>query len=264
MEIAPAVAKAAMDSGVATRPIADLEAYQDRLSQFVFRSGLLMKPMFDKARRDPRRLVYAEGEDERVLRAVQAVIDEGLARPVIVGRPGVIEQRLGRLGLRLKPKMDFEIVDPDDDPRFADYWKLYHGLMERKGVTPDLARNIVRTRNTVIAALMVRRGDAEAMICGTSGAFDEHLRHVLDVIGLRRGVRQLSALTAVILPKGTFFVCDTHVMHDPSAEQIVDMTLLATEAIQRFGLDPARHCCPIPTSVPPTRPAPARCRRRWH
>ena len=238
VEIAPAVAKAAMDSGVATRPIADLEAYRDRLSQFVFRSGLLMKPMFDKARRDPRRLVYAEGEDERVLRAVQAVIDEGLARPVIVGRPGVIEQRLSRIGLRLKPKKDFDIVDPDDDPRFADYWKLYHGLMERRGVTPDLARNIVRTRNTVIAALMVRRGDAEAMICGTSGAFDEHLRHVLDVIGLRRGVRQISALTAVILPKGTFFVCDTHVMHDPSAEQIVDMTLLATEAIQRFGLEP--------------------------
>ena len=238
VEIAPAVAKAAMDSGVATRPIADLEAYKDRLSQFVFRSGLLMKPMFDKARRDPRRLVYAEGEDERVLRAVQAVIDEGLAKPVVIGRPGVIEQRLSRLGLRLKPKKDFEIVDPDDDPRFADYWRLYHGLMERKGVTPDLARNIVRTRNSVIAALMVRRGDAEAMICGTSGAFDEHLKHVLDVIGLQRGVRQVSALTAVILPKGTFFVCDTHVMHDPSAEQIVDMTLLATEAIQRFGLEP--------------------------
>ena len=137
-------------------------------------------------------------------------------KPVLIGRPGVIEQRLGRLGLRLKPKKDFEIVDPDDDPRFDDYWTLYHGLMERKGVTPDLARNIVRTRNTVIAALMVRRGDAEAMICGTSGAFDAHLKHLLDVIGLRRGVRQLSALTAVILPKGTFFVCDTHVMPDPT------------------------------------------------
>ncbi|HEY7689855.1 MAG TPA: NADP-dependent malic enzyme [Dongiaceae bacterium] len=238
VEIAPAVAKAAMDSGVATRPIADLEAYRDRLSQFVFRSGLLMKPMFDKARADPRRLVYAEGEDERVLRAVQAVIDEGLARPIVIGRPGVIEQRLSRLGLRMKLKKDLEVVDPDDDPRFADYWRLYHGLMERKGVTPDLARNIVRTRNSVIAALMVRRGDAEAMICGTSGAFDEHLRHVLDVIGFRRGVRHASALTAVILPKGTFFICDTQVMPDPTAEQIVDMTLLATEAIQRFGLEP--------------------------
>src|SRR5262245_25292641 len=148
VEIAPAVAKAAMDSGVATRPIADLDAYRDRLSQFVFRSGLLMKPMFEKARADPRRLVYAEGEDERVLRAVQAVIDEGLARPILIGRPGVVEQRLSRLGLRLKLKTDVEIVDPDSDPRFADYWRLYHGLMERKGVTPDLARNIVRTRNT--------------------------------------------------------------------------------------------------------------------
>jgi malate dehydrogenase (oxaloacetate-decarboxylating)(NADP+) len=238
VEIAPAVAKAAMESGVATRPIADLEAYRDRLGQFVFRSGLLMKPLFEQARRDPRRIVYAEGEDERVLRAVQAVVDEGLARPILVGRPAVVEQRLARLGLRLKLRQEVEIVDPDSDPRFPDYWRLYHSLMERKGVTPDLARNMVRTRNTVIAALMVRRNEAEAVICGTGGSFDRHLKHVLDVIGLRRGVKQASALTAVILPRGAVFMCDTHVMPEPTAEQIVDMTLLAAEALQRFGLMP--------------------------
>jgi malate dehydrogenase (oxaloacetate-decarboxylating)(NADP+) len=238
VEIAPAVAKAAMESGVATRPIADLEAYRDRLGQFVFRSGLLMKPLFEQARRDPRRIVYAEGEDERVLRAVQAVVDEGLAWPILVGRPAVVEQRLARLGLRLKLRQEVEIVDPDSDPRFPDYWRLYHSLMERKGVTPDLARNMVRTRNTVIAALMVRRNEAEAVICGTGGSFDRHLKHVLDVIGLRRGVKQASALTAVILPRGAVFMCDTHVMPEPTAEQIVDMPLLAAEALQRFGLMP--------------------------
>jgi malate dehydrogenase (oxaloacetate-decarboxylating)(NADP+) len=150
----------------------------------------------------------------------------------------VVEQRLARLGLRLKLRQEVEIVDPDSDPRFPDYWRLYHSLMERKGVTPDLARNMVRTRNTVIAALMVRRNEAEAVICGTGGSFDRHLKHVLDVIGLRRGVKQASALTAVILPRGAVFMCDTHVMPEPTAEQIVDMTLLAAEALQRFGLMP--------------------------
>jgi malate dehydrogenase (oxaloacetate-decarboxylating)(NADP+) len=238
VQIAPAVAKAAMNSGVATRPIDDLDAYRDRLSQFVFRSGLLMKPIFDAARTDPRRLVFAEGEDERVLRAAQQLIDDGLAKPILVGRLLVVMQRLERLGLRIKPGTDFSLVDPEGDPRFPEYWRLYHSMMERKGVSPDLARNIVRTRNTVIAALMIRRGEAEAMICGTVGRYDLHLEAIGDVIGLRRGVRQFYALNALILPRGTFFVCDTQVMPDPTAEQLVDMTMLAAEAVQRFGLTP--------------------------
>jgi malate dehydrogenase (oxaloacetate-decarboxylating)(NADP+) len=238
VQIAPAVAKAAMDSGVATRPIEDLEAYRDRLSQFVFRSGLLMKPIFDAARTDPRRLVFAEGEDERVLRAAQQLVDDGLAKPILVGRLLVVMQRIDRLGLRIKPGTDFELVDPEGDPRFPEYWRLYHTMMERKGVSPDLARNIVRTRNTVIAALMIRRGEAEAMICGTVGRYDLHLEAIGDVIGLRRGVRQFYALNAIILPHGTFFLCDTQVMPDPTAEQLVDMTLLAVETVERFGLTP--------------------------
>jgi len=238
VEIAPAVAKAAMDSGVATRPIADLDAYHDQLTQFVFRSGLLMKPIFEAARGDPRRLVFAEGEDERVLRAVQQLIDDAVAKPIVVGRLLVVMQRIERLGLRMKPGKDFELVDPEGDPRFPEYWRLYHSLMERKGVSPDFARTIVRTRNTVIAALMLRRREAEAMICGTVGSFERHLEIVQDVIGLRRGVRQFSALNALVLPRGTFFLCDTQVMPDPTAEQIVDMTLLATEVVRRFGLTP--------------------------
>jgi malate dehydrogenase (oxaloacetate-decarboxylating)(NADP+) len=238
VQIAPAVAKAAMASGVATRPIEDLEAYRDRLSQFVFRSGLLMKPIFDAARTDPRRLVFAEGEDERVLRAAQQLVDDGLAKPILVGRLLVVMQRIDRLGLRIKPGTDFELVDPEGDPRFPEYWRLYHGMMERKGVSPDLARNIVRTRNTVIAALMIRRGEAEAMICGTVGRYDLHLEAIGDVIGLRRGVRQFYALNAIILPRGTFFICDTQVMAEPTAEQLVDMTLLAVEVVRRFGLAP--------------------------
>jgi malate dehydrogenase (oxaloacetate-decarboxylating)(NADP+) len=238
VQIAPAVARAAMESGVATRPIADLHAYRDRLSQFVFRSGLLMKPIFDAARLNPCRLVYAEGEDERVLRAAQQLVDDKLAMPILVGRHAVVAQRVERLGLRIEPGKDFELVDPEGDPRFPEYWRLYHSLMERKGVSPDLARTIVRTRNTVIAALMVQRGEADAMICGTVGRFDRHLDDVSDVIGLRRGVRQFSALNAIILPRGTFFLCDTQVMADPTAEQLVEMTLLAAEVVQRFGLLP--------------------------
>jgi malate dehydrogenase (oxaloacetate-decarboxylating)(NADP+) len=238
VEIAPAVAKSAMDSGVATRPIADLEAYRDRLSQFVFRSGLLMKPVFDGARRDPRRVAYAEGEEERVLRAAQAVLDEGLAKPILIGRTAVIEKRLERLGLRIRPSRDFELIDPEDDRRFPDYWRLYHALMERKGVSPDLAQTIVRTRNSVISALMLKRGEADAMICGTVGRFDRHLEYVHDVIGLKRGVRDVSALNALILPHGTFFLCDTQVTPEPTVEQIVDMTLLSAEVVERFGLKP--------------------------
>ena len=238
MEIAPAVAKAAMESGVATRPIADFPAYRDKLSQFVFRTGLVMKPLFDRARRDPKRVVYAEGEDERVLRAVQTVIDEKLAHPILLGRRRVIESRLRQLGLRIKPEQDFELVDPQSDRRYKDYWTLYHNLMERRGVTPDDAKTVVRTRTTVIAALMVKLGQADAMICGVDGRYMHHLRHVRDIIGLRRGVQAPSALTVLVLRKGAFFLCDTHVTAEPTAEGIAEMTLIAAEAMRRFGIEP--------------------------
>ncbi|MEX1205707.1 MAG: NADP-dependent malic enzyme [Dongiaceae bacterium] len=238
VELAPAVAKAAMDSGVATRPIHDFAAYRDRLTRFVFRSGLVMKPIFERARRDPRRLVYADGEEPRVLRAAQTAVDEGLVRPILIGRRRVVRQRIERLGLRLRHGVDFEITDPQADRRFRDYWGLYHRLMERKGVTPEHAQAVVRTRNTAIAALMVKRGEAEAMICGVVGRFDRHLKDVLDVIGLAPGVAEASAVNVLILPHGTFFLCDTQVTPDPTAEQVAEMTLLAAEAVRRFGVTP--------------------------
>jgi len=238
VELAPAVAKAAMDSGVATRPIGDFAAYRDRLTRFVFRSGLVMKPIFERARRDPRRLVYADGEEPRVLRAAQTAVDEGLVRPILIGRRRVVRQRIERLGLRLRHGVDFEITDPQADRRFRDYWGLYHRLMERKGVTPEHAQAVVRTRNTAIAALMVKRGEAEAMICGVVGRFDRHLKDVLDVIGLAPGVAEASAVNVLILPHGTFFLCDTQVTPDPTAEQVAEMTLLAAEAVRRFGVTP--------------------------
>ncbi|MFB3134119.1 MAG: NADP-dependent malic enzyme [Rhodospirillales bacterium] len=238
LEIAPAVARAAMDSGVATRPIEDFDAYHERLCRFVFRSGMLMKPVFEQAGRDPRRVAYAEGEDERVLRAAQAVVDDGLVRPILIGRPDVVGRRIEDLGLRIRPGKEFELVDPEDDPRYADYWRLYHTLMERKGVSADDARTIVRTNTTVIAALMVERGEADAMICGTSRDYGWHLSAVLDVIGLKEGVGDVSALSVLILATGTYFFCDTHVTPDPTAEELVDMTVMAADAIRRFGEEP--------------------------
>ncbi|MEA2783054.1 MAG: hypothetical protein QOK29_4598 [Rhodospirillaceae bacterium] len=238
VELAPAVAKAAMDSGVATRPITDFAAYRDRLSQFVFRTGLVMKPLFERARRRPQRVVYAEGEDERVLRAAQTVIDEKLARPILIGRRRVIESRLRKLGLRIRAGHDFDVVDPQSDPRYDEYWGLYHRLMERRGVTPDHARTLVRTRTTIIAALMVKQGHGDTMLCGVSGRYDRHLQHVRDIIGLRRGVQAYSALSVLVLPKGVFFICDTHVTAEPTAEGIAEMTVLAAEVVRQFGIEP--------------------------
>ena len=238
VEVAPAVAKAAMDSGVATRPIADFDAYRHTLDQFVYRSGLVMRSLFDAARGDAQRLVYAEGEENQVLRAVQIVIDDHLATPILVGRRRVIEMRIDRLGLRMRPDTDFEIVDPEDDPRYREYWQHYHGLTERRGVTPDAARTIVRTRTTVIAALMVVRDEADAMICGFVGRFDRHLGHLRDVIGLREGVSDVSAVELLIVPKATVFIADTNVGYDPSPEQIAEKTLLAAELAGRFGVTP--------------------------
>jgi malate dehydrogenase (oxaloacetate-decarboxylating)(NADP+) len=236
--IAPAVAKAAMETGVATRPIEDFEAYEQRLTQFVFRSGLVMKPVFDAAKTDPRRIVFAEGEEERVLHATQVLLDEGLARPILIGRRAVVESRRKRLGLRFVLDSDVELCDPQDDPRYPEYWKLYHEIMARKGVSPDYARTVVRTDTTVIAALMVVRGEADGAISGTVGRFRDHYRNVLDVIGKAPGVHELSALSLVIMPRGTFFICDTYVTADPSAEDVAEMTILAAKEMERFGIVP--------------------------
>ncbi len=238
VEVATAVAKAAMDSGVAKHPISDFEAYRDKLEQFVFRSGMLMKPIFERAKQDPKRLVLAEGESHRVLRAAQVLVDEGIAKPILVGRPDVIEMRIERLGLRIQPEKDFEICNPENDPRYEAYWRSYHALMERKGVSPGAARQIVRTNNTVIAATMLKRGEADAMLCGVIGRYDYHLRYMMDVVGKAPGVRDVSALSVLLLPKGTFFLVDTQVTHDPSAEELAEMTLLSAEFVQSFGETP--------------------------
>ncbi len=238
VEVAPSVAKAAMDSGVATRPIEDFEAYHQRLSAFVFRTGSLMKPVFDSAKRRPRRLVYAEGESRRVLRAVQVVVDEGLAEPILIGRRAIIEARLADLSLRIKPDVHFKIVDPNHNRRYEDHWREYHRIMERRGITPEAAQRLMRTRTTALAALMLRLGEADAVLCGPLGDYRMHLRHVLDVIGRRDGVQDVSAMRALILSKGTYFVCDTHVTPDPTAEEIAEMAILAAEAIRRFGIEP--------------------------
>ena len=236
--VAPAVAQAAMASGVATRPIADLDAYRDSLLQFVYHSGLIMKPLFTAAKKAPRRIVYAEGEDERVLRAVQIVVDEGLARPILVGRPQVIGQRLERLGLRVRPGSEFELVNPESDPRYRDYWRTYHQLTERKGVSPEYARLEMRRRHSLIGAMMIYKGEADCMLCGTFGTHALHLRYIDQVIGLRPGVRHYAAMNALLLPSRTVFICDTYVTPDPDAEHIAEMTLLAVEEIRRFGLAP--------------------------
>ncbi len=235
VEIAPAIAKAAMDSGVATRPIEDFDAYLEELNRFVFRSGMLMKPIYERAKRHPKRLVYTEGESRRVLRAVQVVVDEGLARPILIGRPDVVESRVQKLGLRLKVNEDYDICNPEDDPRYEDYWRTFHKIMERKGVSPDAARTIVRTNTTVIASLMVYREEADTMICGTYGQYTWHLRYILDVLGKAEGVRDVSALSTLILPSGTFFFCDTHITRHPDVDELVEMTEMACRAVRRFG-----------------------------
>ncbi len=238
MKIAPAVAQAAMDSGVATLPIEDFATYRMRLSQYVFQSGLVMKPIFERARQTPMRVAYGDGEEERVLSAVQVVVDDGLATPILIGRRRVVEMRLERLGLRLEIDKDFELVDPEDDRRYREYWTLYHSLMDRRGVTPDRARTIVRTRNTVIAALMIRRGEADAMLSGMVGRYHRHLGYVEEVLGRREGVRNLAAMNAIISPKGTLFICDTYVTQDPTPAQLAEMTVLAADEIRRFGIAP--------------------------
>jgi len=238
VKIAPAVAKAAMDSGVATSPIADFDAYRQRLNEFVNKSGYIMRPVFAAARAAPQRIVYAEGEDERVLRAVQVVVDEKLARPILVGRPAVLDKRIERFGLRLKAGEHFDVVNPERDARYRDYWTEYHRLTERRGVSMPYAKIEMRRRHTLIGAMMMHKGEAEGMICGTFGTHKLHLHYVDQVIGLRPGVKNYYAMNILMVPRRTVFICDTYVNDDPSPEQLAEMTQLAAEEIQRFGLVP--------------------------
>jgi malate dehydrogenase (oxaloacetate-decarboxylating)(NADP+) len=237
LRIAPAVARAAMDTGVAKRPIADFEAYRDSLNRFVFRSGLVMKPVIDRAQGQSKRVAFADGEDERVLRAAQVLIEERMAQPILIGRPQVIESRLQRFGLTIKPGRDFEVVNPEDDPRYRDYVALFHSLVGRSGVTPDIARTIVRTNTTVIAALSVKRGEADAMLCGFQGRFIKHVRDIRSVIGLQEGVKDVSALSMLIMPKGAFFLADTYVNMDPTPDELVAIALQARDHLKRFNIE---------------------------
>ena len=238
VDVSAAAAQAAMDTGVAARPIKDMAAYKEKLHQFFYRTDLVMRPVFNRAKANPQRIVYCEGEEEKVLRASQVTVDDGNAFPILIGRKSVVETRIKRLNLRLQAGKDFEIVDPEDDPRYKDYWTTYHQIMERRGVTPSDARRVVRTNTTVIGALMVYKGEADAVICGTEGQYSNHLRHVNDIIGLKDDVRTASALSVLIHPKGPLFICDTHVNPHPCKSQIVEMTLLAIEEIKRFGITP--------------------------
>ena len=238
LRIAPAVAKAAMDTGVAARPITDFEQYREQLERFAFRSGFVMKPVFTKARTQPVRVIYAEGEDERVLRATQAVLEEKLARPILVGRPSVIAARIERFGLSIRAGHDFDLVNPEDDPRYRSYVQTYIEVAGRHGVTPDAARTLVRTNATVIAALAVLRGEADAMLCGVEGRYMSHLRHIRDIIGFAPGVSDFSALALVITSKGSYFLADTQVRHNPTAEELAEIAGCAAAHVRRFGIDP--------------------------
>jgi len=236
--IAPAVAKAAMESGVATRQIKNFDEYAAGLERFAFRSGLVMKPVFAQAKTQPVRVIYAEGEDERVLRAVQQVLEENLAKPILVGRPSVVEARIKRAGLSIKPGKDFDLVNPEDDPRYRSYVQSYIEVAGRRGVTPDAARTVVRTNNTVIAALAVVRGEADAMICGVEGRYMSHLRHVREIVGCCDGISDFAALALLITSKGAYFIADTEVRSNPSAEELAEIAALASSHVQRFNLKP--------------------------
>jgi malate dehydrogenase (oxaloacetate-decarboxylating)(NADP+) len=238
IKVAPAVAKAAMDSGVATRPLDDLESYRERLNDFVYHTGLLMRPVFAAAKKNPARIVFCEGEDERVLRAVQTVVDEGLAKPLLIGRPDVVEKGIERHGLRLRAGHHFELVNPDSDPRYKELWQDYYELTCRKGVSIEYAKREMRRRTSLIGAMLVRHNYADAMLCGTFGKHSLHLRYVADVIGKKPGVDNFYAMNLLILPKRTLFIGDTYVNYDPTAEQLAELTRLGAEEVRRFGLTP--------------------------
>ncbi|MDC7713766.1 NADP-dependent malic enzyme [Vogesella sp. LYT5W] len=238
VKIAPAVAQAAMDSGVATRPIADMDAYVEQLAQFVYKTNLFMKPVFTQAKKAKARVVLAEGEDERVLHATQEIISQGLAYPILIGRPSVIEKRIERLGLKMSAGVDFDLVNNESDPRFAEYWKEYYELSKRKGVSQEQARRRVIGNTTLIAALMVRRGEADAMICGTYGPYRQHFDIIENVIGYARQDKVAGAMNALILPTGNIFIADTYVNPNPDAEQLAAITEMAAQSVRRFGINP--------------------------
>lgn len=237
-DVSLAVAKAAIDSGVASRPIADLDGYRRKLQGFSHRTSLFMQPVIDVAQKEQERLVFAEGENETVLRTVQAAVDERIASPIVVGRAAVVARKIDSLALRLKPGVDFELVDPQDDPRYREYWQFYHSLVARRGVSVDAAKEAMRTNSTVIAACLVAKNDADAMICGTVGRFDHHLRHIIEVIGPQEPHCRISSMSVLILPQGPLFIADTHIGIEPTVEQIVDTTLACTRRIRTFGLEP--------------------------
>jgi malate dehydrogenase (oxaloacetate-decarboxylating)(NADP+) len=241
VKIAPAVAKAAMASGVATRPIADMEAYEQRLQQFVYHSGTLMQPIFAAARNIPlekSRIVYAEGEREQVLRAAQIAVDEKLARPILVGRPAVIERAIKRYGLRIRIGEHVTVVNPEFDERYREYWRAYHALTERAGVTVQYAKLEMRRRTTLIAAMLLKKGEADGLICGTISTTARHLRYIDQVLGRRSGVNVYGAMTGLILPGRQVFIVDTHVNLDPSADELCEITGLAADQLAAFGLVP--------------------------
>ena len=238
VKIAPEVARAAMESGVATRPITDFEAYRQQLNNFVWHSGLVMKPVFQAAKRAPKRIIFSEGEAERVLRAVQTVVDEGLCRPILIGRPEVVVENIERFGLRLRPELDFEMVNPDTDPRYDQLSSHYHSQMERKGVSMDYAKREVRRRPTLLGALLLKFGYADGMICGTYGMHGLHLKFLETVLGRQKGVRNFYTMNLLTLPGRTVFLCDTYVNYDPTPEQVVEMTRLAADEVRRFGIQP--------------------------
>ncbi|MCV2888510.1 NADP-dependent malic enzyme [Ruegeria aquimaris] len=240
--VSSAVARAAMESGVARRPITDLEAYRQKLNQSVFKSALLMRPVFEAAAKAARRLVFAEGEDERVLRAAQAILEETTETPILIGRPDVIEARCEKMGLSVRPGQDFQIVNPENDPRYYDYWTSYHRLMERRGVTPDIAKAIMRTNTTAIGAIMVHRGEADSLICGTFGEYRWHLNYVEQVLG-GKDLRPHGALSLMILEDGPLFIADTHVRSRPSPEELAEITLGAARHVRRFGIEPQIAFC---------------------
>lgn len=236
--VGPAVAKAAMETGVATRPIADLEAYRYQLARFAYRSSQVMSPIVEQARKHPKRVVFAEGESTRVLLAAQQAIDEGIAEPILVGRPNVIQQHIDEMQLRLEDGVNIRIHNPLCDEVCEDYIKDYLAIMGRKGISPSEARNIMCSQHTAIASVMLNRGEADAMICGAQGRFRVHLEHVRDLVGLKENVQDLSTVTVLSLPAGTFFICDSHITPNPSADEIVEMTLLAADGVRRFGIIP--------------------------
>ncbi|UNH28829.1 NADP-dependent oxaloacetate-decarboxylating malate dehydrogenase [Moellerella wisconsensis] len=238
VKIAPAVAKAAMDSGVATRPISDFDAYTERLNQFVYKTNLFMKPIFSQAKKEKKRIVLAEGEDNRVLHATQELVSLGLAHPILIGRPSVIESRINKLGLHLEIGKDFEIVNNENDPRFKEYWQEYYQIMKRRGVSPEMARRAVIGNPTLIGGIMVLRGEADGMICGTVGSYSEHYEVVKNIFGFREGVHTAGAMNALLLPTGNTFITDTYVNEDPTAEQLAEITIMAADTVRRFGIEP--------------------------